>query len=159
MCILPNAPRVNLESRSALPKLEFKTVCAKDGFLKLNKLEPGDLVFSDQHESQLKGCNFMNRGHSLSSQKFRGGTLFCDASSGEVSVVHQVGLAGTKTVQAKLQFEKEAAAVGVCVKNCCTDNGVRASKEFCAKLISKGHPWGCPICLLQPRLQDGGVVA
>jgi hypothetical protein len=217
-----------------------------DGVLKMNQLEPGDLVFSDQHESPLLGHQFSARGNDLTTQKFRGGTIFCDAVSGKLTVIHQAGLTGTETVQAKLRFEREAAEVGVSVRAYCTDNGVYTSKEFGAELASKGqgikhsgvgghhhngvaenaikntvrtgrtimiyaalrwpehnhrdlwplalshavslhnelpsqasrltphevwsrskssfsplvnaHPWGCPVYVLQPRLQDGGKV-
>ena len=160
--------------------------------------------------------------------------------------MHQVGLTGVETVQAKLRFEREAASVGVGVRWYCTDNGVYTSKEFATELVSKGqgirhsgvgghhhngvaenaikhtvrtartmmiyavlrwpehnnrdlwplalshavhlhnetpnlnarlaphevwsrskssfsslinsHPWGCPVYVLQPRLQDGGKI-
>jgi hypothetical protein len=219
---------------------------SSEGILKMNKLDPGDLVFSDQYESPLLGRQFSARGNSLTTQKFRGGTIFCDAASGKLTVIHQVGLTGTETVQAKLRFEREAAGVGVQVRDYCTDNGIYTSKEFATELSSKGqgikhsgvgghhhngvaenaikntvrtartmmiyaalrwpehnerdlwplalshavhlhneipsqasrltphevwaqskssfsalvnaHPWGCPVYILQPRLQDGGKV-
>jgi hypothetical protein len=99
------------------------------GVLKMNRLEPGDLVFSDQYESPLLGRQFSARGNNLTTQKFRGGTIFCDAADGKLTVIHQVGLTGTETVQAKLRFEREAASVGVSVRAYCTSNGVYTSKE------------------------------
>ena len=75
----------------------------------------------------------------MSTQKYRGGTLVLDASRGKISVVHQVGLAGAETVQAKLQFEREDAAVGIHVKEYCTENGIYTSREFATELISKGQ--------------------
>jgi hypothetical protein len=240
----PKCDSCQLGKQERTSKAGTKTISTPDGYLKLNKLEPGDLVFSDQYESRLEGRQFTARGHSLSSQKYRGGTLFCDAASGKVSVIHQVGLTGTETVQAKLQFEREAASVGVSVLDYCTDNGIYTSKEFSSELLVKGqgikhsgvgghhqngvaencikttvrtartmmihsalrwpehnerdlwplafshaahlhnetphmltrlspneiwsrsksthsalinaHPWGCPVYVLQPRLQDGG---
>jgi hypothetical protein len=56
-----------------------------------------------------------------------------------MSDIHQVRLTGTKTVQAKLRFEREAASVGVQVKDYCTDNRVYTSKEFATELVSKGQ--------------------
>jgi hypothetical protein len=136
----PKCASCQLGKQERTPKAGTKSVTKQDGFLKMDKLEPGDLVFSDQYESRLEGRQFTSRGHSLSSQKFRGGTLFCDAASGKISVIHQVGLTGTETVQAKLQFEKEAASVGVGVRDYCTDNGVYTSKEFnAAELSAKGQ--------------------
>jgi hypothetical protein len=50
-----------------------------------------------------------------------------------------VGLAQTKTVQAKLRLEQEAAAIGVHVRSYYTDNDGYTLKEFSAKLASKGQ--------------------
>ena len=135
----PKCDSCQLGKQERTPKSPIKTVTTPDGFLKLNKLEPGDLVFSDQHASRLEGRNFTARGQSLSSQKCRGDTLFCDGASGKVSVIHQVGLTGTETVQAKLQFEREAASVGASVQDCCTNNGIHASKEFSSELLVEGQ--------------------
>ena len=87
-----------------------------DGILKQNKLQPGDLVFSDQYESPFEGHQLPAHGNDVSSQKYCGGTLFCNATNGKISVVHQVSLTGTETVQVKLQLEREAAAAGIHVK-------------------------------------------
>jgi hypothetical protein len=44
------------------------------GVLKMdNKLEPGDLVFSDQYELPLLGSQFSAHGNDLTMQKFCGG--------------------------------------------------------------------------------------
>ena len=94
------------------------------------KLQPGDLVFSDQYKSPLEGRQFSARGNDVSTQKYRGGTLFCDAASGKILVVHQVGLTGTETVQAKLQFERETTAVRIHVKEYRTDMAFTLLKNF-----------------------------
>ena len=52
-----------------------------EGNLKRNMLEPGDLIFSDQYESREEGKVFTYRGATLQSESFKGGTIFCDASS------------------------------------------------------------------------------
>jgi hypothetical protein len=135
----PKCDSCQFGKQERTPKAGTKSVTKEDGFTKLIKLEPGDLVFSDQYELWLEGRQFTARGHSLSSQKFRGDTLFCDAASGKVSVVHQVGLTGTETVQAKLKFKRGAASVGVSVRDYCTDNGVYTSKEFGAEWAAKGQ--------------------
>jgi hypothetical protein len=234
----PKCAACQLGKQERTPKGGTTLVKAPEGVLKLNKLAPGDLVFSDQYESPLLGRQFSARGNDLTTQQFRGGTIFCDAASAKLSVIHQV--------QAKLRFEREAAAAGVHVRAYCTDNGIYTSKEFAAELSSKGqgikhsgvgghhhngvaenaikntvrtgrtmmiyaalrwpehnqrdlwplalshavslhnelptqssrltphevwsrskssfsavvnaHPWGCPVYVLQPRLQDGGKV-
>ena len=109
------------------------------GSIKVNQLDPGDLIFSDQYESRLKGRHFTARGHSLLTQKYHGGTLFCDAASVNVIVICQMVLTGTETVQSKLQSEQEAAAVGVPINQYCTKNGVYTSKDFVNEIISKGR--------------------
>ena len=50
----------------------------RQGVLKADKLQPGELVFSDQYESRLPGLVFGRRGASISAHKYCGGTLFCD---------------------------------------------------------------------------------
>jgi hypothetical protein len=105
----------------------------------MNQLTPRDLVFSDQYKSPLLGRQFSARGNDLTTQQFRGGTIFCDATSAKLTVVHQVGLTGTKTGQAKLRFEQEATAAGIQIHTYCTNNGVYMSKEFATKLASKGQ--------------------
>ena len=45
-----------------------KPIPSKQGTLKANKLEPGDLIFSDQFESRLPGRVFGQKGSYLSSQ-------------------------------------------------------------------------------------------
>jgi hypothetical protein len=128
-----------LGKKERTPKQGSTLVNDPGGVLKLNKLEPGDLVFSDQYKSPLLGRQFSAQGNDLTTQKYQGGTIFCDAASAKLTVVHQVGLTGTETVQAKLCFEREAAAVGVQIRAYCTDNGIYTSKEFAAKLASKGQ--------------------
>ena len=94
----PKCESCQLGKEERAPKAGTKSITKQNGNLKSNKLEPGDLVFSDQYESRLKGRQFTSCGHSLSSQKFRGGTLFCDAASGKISAIHQVGLTRVETV-------------------------------------------------------------
>ena len=74
----------------------------------------------------------------MTTQKFHGGTIFCDAASGRFFVVHQVGLTACETVQAKLCFESDAATIGVSVLKYSTDMGVYTSHEFAAALAAKG---------------------
>ena len=113
----PKCAACQLGKQERTPKNGSKTIKSpSDCILKQNKLQPGDLVFSDQYESPLKVCQFSARGNDVSTQKYCLGTLLYDAASGKISVVHQVGLTGTETVQAKFQFEREAAKVGIHVK-------------------------------------------
>jgi hypothetical protein len=135
----PKCAACQLGKQDRTPKKGVTLVKEPGGALKMNQLEPGDLVFSDQYESPLLGRQFSMQGNDLTTQKYCGGTIFCNAASGKLTVVHQVGLTGTKTVQAKLRFEREAAAAGVQIRAYCTDNGIYTSKEFAAELASKGQ--------------------
>ena len=111
----------------------------RPGVLKQDELKPGDLVFSDQYESPLLGRHFSAKGNDLSCEKYRGGTIFCDAASGQLSVHHQVGLTGIETVAAKLAFENDALGVGVTVLKYSSDMGVYNSKAFTDSLLVKGQ--------------------
>jgi hypothetical protein len=50
--------------------------CPISEILKMNQLEPGDLLFSDQHESPLLGRQFSARWTDFTTQKYRGCTIF-----------------------------------------------------------------------------------
>ncbi len=107
------------------------------GILKKDKLEPGDLIFSDQYESRVQGRVFNARGSAVHSQKIVGGTLFCDAASGRISVHNQVSLAASDTIASKLKFERDAGSAGVAVKHYCTDNGTYTATDFLEELDKK----------------------
>jgi hypothetical protein len=121
------------------PTAGSTTTKHNEGVLKKDKLDPGDLVFSDQYESYLPGRVFNARGASVSSQKIRGGTLFADAATGFISVHHQVSLTAVETITSKLKFEREAYSAGVSVKDYRTDNGIYTSREFARELETKGQ--------------------
>jgi Reverse transcriptase (RNA-dependent DNA polymerase) len=108
-----------------------------EGTLKADKLEPGDLVFSDQYESRLPGRAFGHRGSKITSRKYCGGTLFCDAASGWMYIQHQASLNAIDTITSKLSFEREALGSGVHVKSYRTDNGIYKSKDFADALDAK----------------------
>jgi hypothetical protein len=99
----PKCAACQLGKQERTPKAGSTLVKAPDGVLKMNQLAPGDLVFSNQYESPLLGRQFSACGNDLTTQQFRGGTIFCDAASAKLTVVHQVGLTGTETVQAKIR--------------------------------------------------------
>ena len=109
------------------------------GSIKVSKLKPGDLILFDQYESRLEGHHLTARGHYLSTQKYCGGTLFWDEASSKATVIHQVDLNGMETAQAKIQFEQEAAAVGVPIKQYSIENGIYTSNEFVNEILSKGQ--------------------
>jgi hypothetical protein len=137
-CYLPNVLHSTRQTRMCSNR-RVEDPQAPGGVLKMGKLEPGNLVFSDQYESPLLGRQYSARGNDVSTQQFRDGTTFCDAASSKLHVVHQVGLTGTETVQPKLHFERVAAAIGVTFRACCADSHVYTSQEFATGLASKGQ--------------------
>ena len=83
----------------------------------------------DQFESRLPGRVFNERGGQVHSQKFKGGSLYCDAATGRVKVYYQSSFTAEETLQTKLQFEKEAVTEGVEIQAYNTDNGVFTLKS------------------------------
>lgn len=100
------------------------------GILKAGKLNPGDLVFSDQCVLSLEGQNFANQGQMLRRQSFKGGTVFCDAAPSFLFIPDQQGFTDHEATQLKSSFEQEAAQAGATVKEFCTNNGVFTAKGF-----------------------------
>jgi hypothetical protein len=93
------------------------------------------------------------------------GTIFADAASSFISVHHQLGFTAQETIHSKLVFEREAASIGNIITEDNTDNGVYTAKDFTLELeknsqsnythLKNAHPWGCPVYVFNPRLQDG----
>ena len=110
------------------PKVNFFTENHDVGSIKVNQINPGDLILSYQYDSRIEGCHFTAWGHSLSTQKYHGVTLFCDAAIFKVTAIHQVVITRTETAQSKLQFEQDAADLGIYINQLCTDNGIYTSK-------------------------------
>jgi hypothetical protein len=110
-----------------------------EGALKRNKLEPGELVFTDQYESRLPGGLFGNRGSRVTSQKYKGGTLFCDTAFGRVIIHSHVSITAEEKITSKLKFECKAMGAGVQVKDYNSVNGVYTSKAFIKELHTKGQ--------------------
>ena len=124
------------------------------GNLLKEKLAPGDLVFTDQCESRVRGRAFTTRGLS-SSLNFGGGTLFCDAASGYIFASHQTGLTASETIESKMRFEREALQAGVTINACHSDNGIFASKEFMRELGEKGQ--GLTLSGVSAQFQNGAA--
>ena len=55
------------QARTPREGITIKRDKEKEGILKKNKLNPGDLIFTDQYESSLGGRIFSQRGFNLSS--------------------------------------------------------------------------------------------
>ena len=77
---------------------------------------PGQMVSSDQYISQDPGRLYHTKGKADPSETFSGGCVFIDYARGYVRINHQVDINTTKTVKAKLTFEREYQSQGVLIK-------------------------------------------
>ena len=112
---------------------------AHKGILKQEQLTPGQRIFSDQFVSSVPGRNFNGRGQSLSQTNYVGGTVFCDAASGYLSIHHQVGFTASETIRSKTLFERDATSVGNTVTSYQTDNGVYNAHDFTMELQNQNQ--------------------
>ena len=102
-----------------------------------NQLEPGKLIFSDQYGSRLPGRVFCNRGSKITSQYYKGVTIFCDSASRKISVHHQVSFTAEYTIMSKLNFKRDSMREIVPVESYSTDNGIYTSKGFTKEFHGK----------------------
>ena len=78
-------------------------------------MEPGKFVFYYQYESRIPGRVFGSRGYKITSQIYKGDTIFCDAAFIKIIVHSQVPFTAEHTIISKLEFEREAMCAGVSV--------------------------------------------
>ena len=115
-----------------------KTVIEKDGVLKFDKYEPGDLVFSDQFNVHTPGRQLSGYGREGDAQSLHGGTIFTDAASNFVYVECQSSMGAGETVMGKDRFEKMCWNIaGVNIKSYHSDNGIYTAKDFRDDCLSK----------------------
>ena len=69
--------------------------------LKKNKINPCDLLFTDQFESRFPGQVFTGRGTRVTSQAYKCGTIFFDAATGRVKSYCQSSFTAEETIQSK----------------------------------------------------------
>ena len=111
----------------------------RDGGLKKEILRVGSKVATDQFVSSVKGRRFDTKGKEPDGQRYSGGTIFVDLSSGYMEVHPQVSLRATDTVITKKRFEHNLNNFGHSVEMYLGDNGVYRSKEFRDDLKARGQ--------------------
>ena len=94
-------------------------------------------MFSNQYNSSIGGHIYTDKDHPNHAFKYKGGTLFCDASSGYIFISNQVTLSSSETISSTLKFEKKALFNGIQFKAYQTDNGIYTSKEYRKNLSDK----------------------
>ena len=108
-----------------------KSVIEKDGVLKFNKYEPGDLDFLDQFNVHTPGWQLSGYGCEGGTQSLHGGTIFTDAASNYVYAECQTHIGAGKMVMAKTGFEQLCWNIaGLNIKGYHSDNGVYTAKDF-----------------------------
>jgi len=93
-------------------------------YLSIDKLLTGDLIFTDQYISKVKGRLPNTRGKESDSDKCIGGTIFVDAATSFTRVYHQSALLASDTFTSKNAFEYELHSYGIRVKAYHGDNGI-----------------------------------
>ena len=111
----------------------------KDGALKREVLRVGAKISTDQFVSSMKGRLFHTKGKEPDSQKFTGGTIYVDLSSGYMHIQPQVSLCAQETILGKRKFERILDIHGHKAKTYLGDNGVYRSKEFMNELHKLGQ--------------------
>ena len=102
----------------------------RDGGLKKEVLRVGSKVATDQFVSSVKERRFDSKGKESDSQKFVGGTIFVDISSGFIQAYPQTSLCASETVLRKKRFERSLSNFGHTIYQFLGDNGVYRSQEF-----------------------------
>src|SRR5210317_1983839 len=91
--------------------------------LKTNNLYPGARISVDHFEANPRGRLLFSFGKERTDQKYKGGCIFVDHSSGYIHVEPQVHLNTNETLDAKEAFEDECKRVGVVPQSYITDEG------------------------------------
>jgi hypothetical protein len=112
---------------------------SKEMLTKRKHLVPGQKVSVDQYMGSTPGRLPHTKGKELKKDKYTGGTIFVDHTSGFVYAWNQVSLRAGETVMAKQLFETLASMFGVKVQGYMADNVLFNSADFKADLKSKGQ--------------------
>ena len=105
-----------------------------EGGLKKDDLFPGSCVSVDHYGCRLPGRLPHTAGKEQQNQQYSGGAMFCDHSSGKVSVRHQVMLNGSDTIRSKRSFKRERAQDGVTIDSYHSDNGIFKANDSVEEL-------------------------
>ena len=107
--------------------------------LKREHLQPGDCVSMDQYVSKVRGRLPNTFGKESDSNRYSGGTIYVDHSSGYVFIYHQVSLRVGDTLQGKHEFERMANEYGIKLKHFHADNHPFGAEEFLEDLELQGQ--------------------
>jgi hypothetical protein len=109
------------------------------GALKKDKMFPGQQVSVDHFFSSSKGRLIHTYGKEAESQKYMGGCIFVDHSSGLIHGKLQTHLNSHVTLGSKKEFETMCSTYGVMVQEYLSDNGTAFRNEEFAKHLGEFH--------------------
>ncbi len=151
----PHCAACIMGKQGRTPSGNTNTKDNKEGVLSKNVVVPGQIVYSDQFSTRLKGRGVPQHSGIAQKDEIIGGTVFYDASSKYLDVQLQVGFTATETIKSKLVFERMAADVGVKILSYHTDNGIYRSEEFLKELKEKGQ--GIKMSGVSAQFQNGAA--
>ena len=111
----------------------------KDLLLKTIHLRPGDCVSLDQYQSSIPGCLEHTFGKETKEERYMGGTIFVDHTSGLMFLQHQVSLRIGKTLKAKYAFEQMARDFSVSIKTYHANNMPFGNGDFVRSVEDSGQ--------------------
>ena len=124
VCEFAKAKRQPTATKQQLP------VSSKTHALKRDQLYPGQRVSMDHFMVTECGHLYTSMGKTTSDLMYAGGCIFVDHATGDVHVEHLLNFTTTETLQAKAQYEKCMADMGVMVQAYQADNGIFAACAF-----------------------------
>ena len=98
--------------------------------LRSGKLLPRELIFVNHYQSTLKGRLPNTFGKESTSNKYCGGIIFVDSTTGLTRIYHLVSLRAGDTLRHKNQFEQEASEFGVSIQGYNGNSGIFACEEW-----------------------------
>lgn len=94
------------QSKRSSPTRHIKA--PHDMHLKVDAMNPGDILFLDHYDSAIRGRLPDTFGKESEKQRYGGGLIGVDAASGYIFHAHQVGTTAGETVQSLKKFRREA---------------------------------------------------
>ena len=114
--------------------------------LNINKLQPGDMIATDQFEISKAGRLFGTAGKESLNKKYCGGTIFYDPASKIIRVYFQTSLNASETIVSKNKFERFMGEHGINVKHYRTDNGIFTKTKFMQEIeTNRQHISSCGV--------------
>jgi transposase InsO family protein len=136
---LCTACQYSKQRRKTSPGSTKRTDTNLAGALKIDKMFPGQQVSVDHFYSSSKGRLLNTYGKESDDQKYVGGCIFVDHSSGLIHVELQSHLNSHETLGAKKEFETMSSKYGVVIQEYLSDNGTAFRNQDFLKHLEQFH--------------------